>query len=399
MKRELALLKEMSPRDVPTGIRGMTENDYDRSGLLEKIRAALTLHGIPSDNIRLELTSPKWWAVSLFLPYEGLTAKNVNRTVKKLLVNDVGIDKCRITAFGKISQEKSYVWYFVPPGVPEGILAAIDHAGDLQDQKTGDHEIGWGIPIPNKTKDTGKIPLLVVTNEEIYRRIERGEKTVEYRNLVTYYCNKFLGTGKMVKAVRFQLGYGAQPEQMVWSVDALMLASEHGKLAPAMTNGEISTFKDLPNVFPPMAYAIKLGTRLPKDVKMRSIPDPAPTSLPSEATVDMEPQRLVEGIKSGEFKSKKSEGYLILKAKSFDAIEFGETNVEYCDFTENNVMRLVGIETIRFSLGRSPSAPKMTWSVKKCALRDDDDNECDPFNVPEDFCPTTIAIHLGKRIA
>ena len=26
------------------------------------------------------------------------------------------------------------------------------------------------------------------------------------------------------------------------------------------------------------------------------------------------------------------------------------------------------------------------------------DNECDPFNVPDGFCPTTIAIHLGKRI-
>ena len=26
------------------------------------------------------------------------------------------------------------------------------------------------------------------------------------------------------------------------------------------------------------------------------------------------------------------------------------------------------------------------------------DNECDPFNVPEGFWPTTIAIHLGKRI-
>ena len=28
----------------------------------------------------------------------------------------------------------------------------------------------------------------------------------------------------------------------------------------------------------------------------------------------------------------------------------------------------------------------------------DSGNEYDPFNVPEDFWPTTIAIHLGKRI-
>jgi len=26
------------------------------------------------------------------------------------------------------------------------------------------------------------------------------------------------------------------------------------------------------------------------------------------------------------------------------------------------------------------------------------DNECDPFNVPDDFWPSTIAFHLGKRI-
>ena len=29
---------------------------------------------------------------------------------------------------------------------------------------------------------------------------------------------------------------------------------------------------------------------------------------------------------------------------------------------------------------------------------DGDDNECDPFKVPDGFWPVTIAIHLGKRI-
>jgi hypothetical protein len=36
--------------------------------------------------------------------------------------------------------------------------------------------------------------------------------------------------------------------------------------------------------------------------------------------------------------------------------------------------------------------------VEKVMLLDVNFNECDPFNVPEDFLPTTIAIHLGKRI-
>lgn len=29
---------------------------------------------------------------------------------------------------------------------------------------------------------------------------------------------------------------------------------------------------------------------------------------------------------------------------------------------------------------------------------DEDGNECDPFNVPDGFWPTTVAIHLGKRV-
>ncbi len=41
----------------------------------------------------------------------------------------------------------------------------------------------------------------------------------------------------------------------------------------------------------------------------------------------------------------------------------------------------------------------MRWEVEKIVRLDDEDNECDPFNVPEDFWPATIAIHLGKRIA
>jgi hypothetical protein len=40
----------------------------------------------------------------------------------------------------------------------------------------------------------------------------------------------------------------------------------------------------------------------------------------------------------------------------------------------------------------------MQWTVEKVVLLDGEGGECDPFDVPEDFCPTAIAIHLGKRI-
>ena len=309
MTHELSLLKEMSQEVVPTGLREMAEDDY--SGLLERIKVAFAHHDIPDENIWLQLSSPKWWAVSLFLPYKGLAMKKVGNTIMKILIDDVGVGKNRIDYFGKNKKHLAYEWYFVPSGLSKDIYDAIDRAGDLEEQNASNGEIGWGIPIPNKIKDMGEIPLLVL-NEELYRKIESGGKTAEYRNLVTYYCDKFFGTGKMVKAVRFQLGFtgknGGEPERMTWEVKDIMLASEHGKLAPAMTNGKMSTFKNLPRVFPPIAYAIKLGKQLPDDIAMRDIPDNKSSVVTSVETADDEIHRLVDGIKAGRLKSKTPDG-------------------------------------------------------------------------------------------
>ena len=399
MMRELELLKQDSPDDVPTGIRGMTEDDY--RGLFERIKEAFVRHEIPTEGIRIQLTSPKWWAVSLFMPYKGLTMKKVGSTVKKVLIEDIGVDKNRLDCFGKNTAQQMYEWYFMPPGLAKDVYDTIANAGDIEDQKSGDRELGWGIPIPNKTKDTDEIPLLIL-NEDLYRKIESGEKTIEYRNLVTYYCDKFFGTGKRVKAVRFQLGYsgkdGGEPERMTWEVKDIMLVSEHGKLAPAMTNGKMSSFKNLPRVFPPVAYAIKLGNRLPDDISMCDIPDQCSGDASSTTIIESETQQLIAGIKAGRLKSKSSDGYLVLKAEFYDAIESGKKKVEYRDFTEYNLKRTIGIKTVRFNRGYVKNAPQMKWEVKKIVLLDDDDSACDPFNVPDDFWPTTIALHLGKRI-
>lgn len=399
MMHELSLLKKMSQEYVPTGVREMTEDDY--SGLLERIKLAFVEHNVPDANIWLQLSSPLWWAVSLFLPYKGLVMKNVGNTIKKILIDDVGVDKNCIDFFNKNKSEEAYEWYFMPPELPKDICEAIAKAGDLQDQMSAANEIGWGIPIPNKAKDVGEIPLLVL-NEELYRKIESGKKTMEYRNLVTYYCDKFFGSGKMVNAIRFQLGFtcknGCELERMTWEVKDIMLASEHGKLAPAMTNGKMSTFKNLPRVFPPLAYAIKLGNRLPDDIAMCDIPDNNPSDAISVAPVDDETYQLIDGIKAGRLKSKSDDGYLVLAGEFYDAIESGKKTVEYRDFTKYMLNRTIGIKTIRFNRGTVKNAPQMKWEVKKVVLMDDEDNECDPFNVPEDFWPTTIAIHLGKRI-
>ena len=114
---------------------------------------------------------------------------------------------------------------------------------------------------------------------------------------------------------------------------------------------------------------------------------------------EAEMKELVAGIKAGKLKSKSADGYLVLKAEFYDAIESGEKKVEYRDFTKYNLKRTIGIKTVRFNRGYVKNAPQMRWEVKKIVLLDDDDNACDPFNVPDDFWPSTIAIHLGKRIA
>ena len=96
-------------------------------------------------------------------------------------------------------------------------------------------------------------------------------------------------------------------------------------------------------------------------------------------------------------KSKTPDGYLVLKGEFYDAIDSGRKTVEYRDFTEYNLKRTIGIKTIRFNRGYVKNAPQMKWEVEKVVLLDADDNECDPFNVPDGFWPVTIAIHLGQR--
>lgn len=113
------------------------------------------------------------------------------------------------------------------------------------------------------------------------------------------------------------------------------------------------------------------------------------------AEIDM----LVNGIKSGKLKSKSEDGYLVLKAEFYDAIESGKKTVEYRDFTEYNLKRTIGIKTVRFNRGYVKNAKQMRWEVKRVVLLDDTDQESDPFKVPNNFLPVAIAIYLGKRIA
>lgn len=116
---------------------------------------------------------------------------------------------------------------------------------------------------------------------------------------------------------------------------------------------------------------------------------------------EAEVRALIEGVGNGRLKAKSADGYLVLAGKFYDAIESGAKTVEYRDLTEYNLMRTIGLKTIRFnrgygSKGRPPR--QMRWEVRRVSLVDGDNRECDPMRVPDGFWPTAIAIHLGKRL-
>ena len=116
---------------------------------------------------------------------------------------------------------------------------------------------------------------------------------------------------------------------------------------------------------------------------------------------EAEARALVEGVGNGRIRAKSADGYLVLAGRFYDAIESGVKTVEYRDFTEYNLKRTIGLKTIRFSRGYGSSGRpprQMRWEARRVSLVDGDGGECDPMRVPDGFWPTSIAIHLGRRL-
>ena len=124
-----------------------------------------------------------------------------------------------------------------------------------------------------------------------------------------------------------------------------------------------------------------------------------PTS--GELTPTQVMKYIANGIKSGEFKSKSGEGYFVLKGEYFDEIKAGRKTTEYRDLSPRNLSKSIGIKTVKLQRGYGhPGQPpeQMRFEVSSVGLLDADNRECDPYNIPDGFIATTIAIHLGKRI-
>ena len=112
-------------------------------------------------------------------------------------------------------------------------------------------------------------------------------------------------------------------------------------------------------------------------------------------------RKLAEGIKSGAIRSKSGEGFFVLKSEFFKAIKAGTKTTEYRDITPRNLSMSIGIKTVKLQSGYGHAGKppeQMRFEVASVEFLDADDNECDPYNIPDCFVATTIAIHLGKRI-
>lgn len=101
-----------------------------------------------------------------------------------------------------------------------------------------------------------------------------------------------------------------------------------------------------------------------------------------------------------------TEAYLVMKEEFYNKIKEGKKTVEYRDFTDYWVSRLLShpLKTVKLNLGYTDE--HMIFEIDWIGVMDGD-NEIHAFNdkgemseegKSDDFNPDTISLHLGKRI-
>ncbi len=111
-----------------------------------------------------------------------------------------------------------------------------------------------------------------------------------------------------------------------------------------------------------------------------------------------EDRACVEEIKAGQLRSESPEGRIVVADGLYGAIKLVDETVVYRDFNADEVKRTLGITSICIISEKGDPPEQMRRAVDKVTLMDDSFNECDPDNMPEGFCPTSIAIHIGSRL-
>lgn len=238
----------------------ITENEV--RSLLEKIQAAMVPANMPGCVItatRLEIVHPVNWEVSLFVKSMGFKDSYIRKKVEEVLFSACGVEEQCCDYLGKQGHKGVMEWYFRHPDVPQETYDRLEAEIEMELGQ----EIGMGLPCPNGVKSTSENVFMTI-KDEFFQAIARGEKTIEYRNLNQYYCDKLFPKGVQKKYIRFNRGYQAgAANQMVYEIEEILLVSDKGVMIPATVNGKpITSYTQLPPRFAPAMYGIKLGRRV-----------------------------------------------------------------------------------------------------------------------------------------
>lgn len=240
---------------------------FEVDSLLSRVKAEMSAAKFPQDIIdktRIKVIHPDYWEVSIFVPCQSaitpVRTTHLRRNVQGILFNRCNVDAETCDFFGKEHSKDEYEWYFRHPNIPKEINALIDAENEAENMVDDDSVLP--IPIPLKSdSDTAFITL----KDKFFKEIDCGKKTVEYRDLNQYYCDKFFPSGVMKKFVKMNRGYQSGREnQMLFEISDIVLVGLDGRECPTLgSDGKYdSTYSQIPKGFKPIGYGIKLGRRI-----------------------------------------------------------------------------------------------------------------------------------------
>ena len=240
---------------------------FEIDSLLSRVKAEMSSAKFPQDIIdktRIKVIHPDYWEISLFVPSQSSTtpirSAHLRKNVQGILFKRCNVDSDTCNYFGKGHSKTEYEWYFRHPNIPKEINDLIE--AEIKEEESCDGEVTLPKPTILKSKsDTAFITL----EDRFYKAIESGKKTVEYRELNQYYCNKFFPAGVMKKFVKINRGYqSGSANQMTFEISDIVLVGLDGTECHTMGgDGKYdSNYLQMPKGFKPIKYGIKLGRRI-----------------------------------------------------------------------------------------------------------------------------------------
>lgn len=231
--------------------------------LLSRIKTVMWASGFAQETIdgtNIQVIHPQDWEISLFVPYKGIKIAFARNTIGNILIHDCGVDDEYCEFFGKRKDKGAYEWYFRHPNIPLEVAARVD--AEIEEEEG--EQVAIALPFPSESKSNSDTVFLSL-KDEFFKRIQSGEKTIEYRNLNQYYFDKFFSPGVKKRYVKFNRGYQSGAEnQMVFEINDIVLLNDMMEECPAVSpsGAPITELSLLPEGFHPTSYAIKLGRRI-----------------------------------------------------------------------------------------------------------------------------------------